>query len=120
MSWRRCALRSSMVAVMVLRGEAVPRFDLVMGLIGGSLTGPLMFILPPLFYARLRRMSWRARLLRTQPPALAPPALPWVREHDKVSGSVSAEGQRTGALACFRPAESLIDTRIGPVYRCLV
>ncbi|KAK3926752.1 Amino acid transporter AVT1B [Frankliniella fusca] len=66
-SWRRCALRSSLVAVMVLLGEAVPRFDLVMGLIGGSLTGPLMFILPPLFYARLRRMSWRARLQRPPP-----------------------------------------------------
>lgn len=65
-SWRRCALRSSLVAVMVLLGEAVPRFDLVMGLIGGSLTGPLMFVLPPLFYARLRRMSWRARLMRAQ------------------------------------------------------
>lgn len=66
-SWRRCVLRSSLVAVMVLLGEAVPRFDLVMGLIGGSLTGPLMFVMPPLFYARLRRMSWRARLLRPPP-----------------------------------------------------
>lgn len=70
---------------MVVLGEAVPRFDLVMGLIGGSLTGPLMFILPPLFYARLRRMSWRARLLRRQAATVsASPGLPWVPEHDKV------------------------------------
>lgn len=41
----------------VLIGESVPRFDLVMGLIGGALTGPLTFILPPLFYARLRAMQ---------------------------------------------------------------
>lgn len=28
-----------------------------MGLVGGSMMGPLMFILPPLFYARLRAME---------------------------------------------------------------
>ena len=67
-NWRRCAVRSGVVFLSVLVGESVPRFDLVMGLIGGSLTGPLMFILPPLFYLRLRkrtylkhRLAWESR-----------------------------------------------------------
>lgn len=34
-------------------GESVPRFDLVMGLVGSTLTGPLMFIFPPLFFLKL-------------------------------------------------------------------
>lgn len=34
-------------------GESVPRFDLVMGLVGSTLTGPLMFVFPPLFFLRL-------------------------------------------------------------------
>ncbi|XP_054264435.1 uncharacterized protein LOC128987555 isoform X2 [Macrosteles quadrilineatus] len=56
-TWKRCVVRSCVILLAVLLGEAVPRFDLVMGLIGGALTGPLMFILPPLFYARLRAMQ---------------------------------------------------------------
>lgn len=41
----------------VIIAELVPQFDLVMGIIGGTLTGPLIFILPPLFYRRLLRME---------------------------------------------------------------
>lgn len=41
----------------VIIAELVPQFDLVMGIIGGTLTGPLIFILPPLFYCRLIRME---------------------------------------------------------------
>ncbi|XP_025424505.1 amino acid transporter AVT1D-like isoform X2 [Sipha flava] len=54
--WRRCALRSAVVALAVAVGEAVPRFDLLMGLIGALLTGPLMFLLPPLFYVKMRSL----------------------------------------------------------------
>jgi len=43
-----------MLAVTI--GEAVPRFDLLMGLIGALLTGPLMFLLPPLFYIKIRSL----------------------------------------------------------------
>lgn len=43
-----------MVAVTI--GEAVPRFDLLMGLIGALLTGPLMFLFPPLFYVKIRSL----------------------------------------------------------------
>ncbi|RZF42776.1 hypothetical protein LSTR_LSTR016697 [Laodelphax striatellus] len=42
--------------------EMVPRFDLIMGLIGGTFMGPLMFVLPPLFYARLRAMEPQPQL----------------------------------------------------------
>ena len=47
-------MRSAVVFLGVAVGESVPRFDIVMALIGGSLTGPLVFILPPLIYIRAR------------------------------------------------------------------
>ncbi|KAK2586688.1 hypothetical protein KPH14_011730 [Odynerus spinipes] len=50
--WKRCAVRSAVVFFSVAVGESVPRFDIVMALIGGSLTGLLVFVLPPLMYAR--------------------------------------------------------------------
>lgn len=50
-------LRSLIVALAVIIAELVPQFDLVMGIIGGTLTGPLIFILPPLFYRRLIRLE---------------------------------------------------------------
>ncbi|KAM3961434.1 uncharacterized protein ACR2FA_004548 [Aphomia sociella] len=56
-SLRRCLLRSSIVAFAVFLGESVPRFDLVMGLVGSTLTGPLMFVLPPLFFLKLCYMK---------------------------------------------------------------
>lgn len=45
------------MALAVIIGELVPRFDIVMGLIGGSLTGPLIFILPPLFYSKILKLE---------------------------------------------------------------
>lgn len=50
-------MRSLLVAAAVLIGELVPKFDLVMGVIGGTLTGPLVFVLPPLFYAKISRLE---------------------------------------------------------------
>lgn len=41
-----------MVLAIVI-AQSVPRFDLVMSIIGGTLTGPLVFILPPLFYLKI-------------------------------------------------------------------
>lgn len=63
--WRRCVLRSFIVMVAVAIGEAVPRFDLLMGLIGALLTGPLMFLLPPLFYVKIRSLR-RLKIKTTQ------------------------------------------------------
>lgn len=58
--WKRCAIRSAVVFFGVAIGESVPRFDIVMALIGGSLTGPLVFVLPPLMYARAVALKNRA------------------------------------------------------------
>lgn len=41
----------------MLIAELLPQFDLVMGIMGGTLTGPMIFILPPLFYRKLIRME---------------------------------------------------------------
>lgn len=41
----------------VLIAELLPRFDVVMGIIGGTLTGPLIFILPPLFYQKMTKLE---------------------------------------------------------------
>ncbi|XP_028166560.1 probable sodium-coupled neutral amino acid transporter 6 [Ostrinia furnacalis] len=54
---QRCLIRSSIIALAVFLGESVPRFDLVMGLVGSTLTGPLMFIFPPLFFLKLCYMK---------------------------------------------------------------
>lgn len=37
----------------IILSETVPRFEIVMGLIGGTLTGPLMFVFPALFYIKV-------------------------------------------------------------------
>ncbi|XP_039293205.1 uncharacterized protein LOC111055804 [Nilaparvata lugens] len=59
---KRILLRSGLVMLSLALAEMVPRFDLIMGLIGGTLMGPLMFVLPPLFYARLRAMEPQPQL----------------------------------------------------------
>ncbi|KAJ3658856.1 hypothetical protein Zmor_010574 [Zophobas morio] len=56
---RRCILRTTLTFLAVLIAESVPRFDLVMSLIGGTLTGPLIFILPPLFYLKMLLLESR-------------------------------------------------------------
>lgn len=45
------------MALTVLFAELLPKFDLIMGIIGGTLTGPLIFILPPLFYRKMTRLE---------------------------------------------------------------
>lgn len=54
---KRCILRSTIIALAVIIAELLPQFDMVMGIIGGTLSGPLIFILPPLFYHRLIQME---------------------------------------------------------------
>ncbi|XP_032524168.2 probable sodium-coupled neutral amino acid transporter 6 [Danaus plexippus] len=58
---KRCLLRSGIVAFAIFLGESVPRFDLVMGLVGSTLTGPLMFIFPPLFFLKLCYMKTKIK-----------------------------------------------------------
>lgn len=45
---KRCILRTILTILAIVIAESVPRFDLVM-----SLIGPLVYILPPLFYVKL-------------------------------------------------------------------
>ncbi|KAK9496582.1 hypothetical protein O3M35_013142 [Rhynocoris fuscipes] len=52
--WKRCLLRTTVMLVAVILAETIPRFDLIMSLIGCSLLGQLMFIYPPLIYNKLR------------------------------------------------------------------
>lgn len=54
---RRCLIRSFIVALTVVIAELLPKFDVVMGVIGGTLTGPLIFIFPPLFYQKIVKME---------------------------------------------------------------
>lgn len=54
---RRCLIRSFIVALTVLIAAMLPKFDVVMGIIGGTLTGPLIFVFPPLFYQKIVRME---------------------------------------------------------------
>lgn len=42
-----------MTILAIVLAESVPRFDLVMSIIGGSLTGPIVFILPPMLYVKM-------------------------------------------------------------------
>ncbi|KAM0729476.1 Amino acid transporter AVT1C [Formica fusca] len=58
--WKRCAMRSAVVLLSVAVGESVSRFDIVMALIGGSLTGSLVFVLPPLIYSRALILKGRS------------------------------------------------------------
>lgn len=50
-------MRSTLIWLAILLGELIPKFDLVMGVIGGTLTGPLIFILPPLFYTKMLQLE---------------------------------------------------------------
>lgn len=56
---KRCVLRTILMVLAIVIAQSVPRFDLVMSMIGGTLTGPLVFILPPLFYVKI--LSLRTR-----------------------------------------------------------
>lgn len=39
----------------------IPILYVIIGVIGGTLTGPLIFILPPLFYTRMRQLEKKAQ-----------------------------------------------------------
>ncbi|XP_050523502.1 uncharacterized protein LOC126895556 isoform X2 [Daktulosphaira vitifoliae] len=55
-TWKRCVLRTFIMILAILIGEVVPRLDLVMSLVGSLLTGPLMFILPPILYLKIQML----------------------------------------------------------------
>lgn len=45
----------SVLAIAI--AESVPNFDIVMSVIGGTLTSPLIFFLPPLIYIRMLHLQ---------------------------------------------------------------
>lgn len=53
---RRCVIRTVLSLLAIVLAESVPRFDLVMSMIGGTLTGPIVFVLPPLFYIKMLQL----------------------------------------------------------------
>ncbi|KAG8179262.1 hypothetical protein JTE90_006160 [Oedothorax gibbosus] len=52
-NYKRCLIRSTIVGLVLLIGYAVPHFDKILNLIGGSTMTLLTFILPPIFYLLL-------------------------------------------------------------------
>ncbi|CAG9858891.1 unnamed protein product [Phyllotreta striolata] len=56
---KRCVLRTCLTVLAIVLAESVPRFDLVMSIIGGTFTGPLVFMLPPLMFLKIRKLSRR-------------------------------------------------------------
>ncbi|XP_044729439.1 uncharacterized protein LOC123292790 [Chrysoperla carnea] len=56
-TYKRCFARTTLMLLSIVLAESVPRFDIVMGLIGGTFTGPLMFILPAYFFINLRAIQ---------------------------------------------------------------
>lgn len=64
---RRCIIRSSLIILATILAESVPRFDLVMSMIGTTLTGPIAFILPPLFHIKMLQLKEeRERMLKKE------------------------------------------------------
>lgn len=53
-NWKRCILRTVIMVVILIIACAVPHFDKIINLIGGSTITLLTFIFPPLFYILLR------------------------------------------------------------------
>ncbi|XP_061399780.1 uncharacterized protein LOC133335523 [Musca vetustissima] len=56
-SLKRVAIRTSVVALQVIISEFLPSFDALMDIVGGTITGPLVFILPPLLYRRMVQLE---------------------------------------------------------------
>ncbi|XP_037805671.1 uncharacterized protein LOC119599835 [Lucilia sericata] len=56
-SLKRVFIRSTVVALQVMISEFLPSFDALMDIVGGTITGPLVFILPPLLYRRMVQLE---------------------------------------------------------------
>ncbi|XP_008558334.1 uncharacterized protein LOC103578872 [Microplitis demolitor] len=91
--WKRCAMRSAVVFLGVAVGESVPRFDIVMSLIGGTLTGPLVFILPPIMYARAKTMKNSFNKFSTTPDVFSAAERP--SDDDVMSDETRAHSKST-------------------------
>lgn len=63
--WKRCVMRSCIVAAQLVLGLAIPMFDKILNLIGGSTVTGCTFLLPGLCYLRLadRKGDWQRRVV---------------------------------------------------------
>lgn len=63
--WKRCVLRSCIVALQLVIGLAIPSFDKILNLIGGSTVTVCTFLLPGIAYLRLCDMKgdWEPRFV---------------------------------------------------------
>ncbi|XP_074655769.1 uncharacterized protein LOC141909270 isoform X2 [Tubulanus polymorphus] len=52
-NWKRVALRTAMVASILFVAETIPRFGVVLSLLGGSAISVQIFVFPTLFYMKL-------------------------------------------------------------------
>ena len=57
MEIKRNALRAGIVVAIGLIAQAIPDFQLLTGLSGGFGNNIIAFVLPPIFYAKLRAMT---------------------------------------------------------------
>ncbi|XP_076333571.1 uncharacterized protein LOC143237823 isoform X2 [Tachypleus tridentatus] len=56
-TWKRCLLRSAMMAAILFVAESVPHFGKILNLIGGSTITMMTFVFPPMFYMLLCRQK---------------------------------------------------------------
>ncbi|XP_064594698.1 uncharacterized protein LOC135461499 [Liolophura sinensis] len=56
-NWKRCVVRTAMMALVVFVAETIPRFGGILALVGGSTTTLLAYVLPSLFYLKLCSMK---------------------------------------------------------------
>ncbi|XP_071792147.1 uncharacterized protein [Asterias amurensis] len=54
-SVKRICVRSAVVALVLFVAETIPKFGIILGLVGGSTVTLLTFVFPSLFYIKLRR-----------------------------------------------------------------
>ncbi|KAG5861501.1 hypothetical protein JTB14_001421 [Gonioctena quinquepunctata] len=109
---KRCILRTTLTILAVVLAESVPKFDLVMSIIGGTLTGPLVFFLPPLIFVKMRslRTKHEDQLMMTTFSNIIPAR----NGSGKFSKNMTAklEDSRSGPIATTKKIKSFLDEHI--------
>ncbi|XP_075229576.1 uncharacterized protein LOC142329123 isoform X2 [Lycorma delicatula] len=63
---KRCVIRTLMVFLMIVVGETIPKFGMILALVGGSTITLTTFVLPQFFYMRLcdqKSIEWPERTI---------------------------------------------------------
>ncbi|XP_039287493.1 amino acid transporter AVT1A-like isoform X1 [Nilaparvata lugens] len=64
--WKRCIIRTLMVVAMIVVGETIPKFGMILALVGGSTITLTTFVLPSLLYMKLcdqKSVDWPDRYI---------------------------------------------------------